>query len=272
MSKVLLVYDDFSELNELELSLKKVGFDIVGLTNEFSIRDQVISFNPDIVICNGVSTRVNSISIGKKLKEMTRWNGKTVLIIPKSYDVSAEEMSKVRMDMLLETPLAMTRLIQVIAKLLGQNDQAILEKLIKSFTSDKTENNQTQIKKEDPLKSDSQSKTNDPFAELISELSNDIIVKGSVQDQDKITINEASLKLNQELQAISAKSKERVSKYNQFLSGLKLYPESTITKVNAKKELNNLKKDWDNKELEDQDEERRKFVNLLFQSENDNKK
>ena len=69
MSKVLLVYDDFAELSNLDSALKKVGFDVIALTNEYTIKDQVVTFNPDVIVVCGDSSRVSTLSVGKKLKE-----------------------------------------------------------------------------------------------------------------------------------------------------------------------------------------------------------
>jgi hypothetical protein len=139
MSKILLVYDDFAELNATELSLKKCNFDVIGLTNEYTIKDQVVTFNPDILVGFGQSQRVSSLSIGKKLKEMNRWAGKSVLLFPKGYDLPADDLLRMRMDMLLESPISVIRLIQIICKLMKLDEKAILEKLVKSFAKDRTD-------------------------------------------------------------------------------------------------------------------------------------
>lgn len=139
MSKVLLVYDDFAELTAIDYSLKKVGFDVIALTNEFTIKDQVIAFNPDILICSGSSSRVSTISVGKKVKEMSRWPGKSVLIFPENYEIPPDELIKIRMDMMLEAPVPLTRLIQIIAKLSGQDDQIVIDKLVKTFANENTD-------------------------------------------------------------------------------------------------------------------------------------
>ncbi len=137
MSKILLVYDDFAELNATELSLKKCGFDVIGLTNEYTIKDQIISFNPDILVGFGNTQRVSSLSIGKKIKEMGRWSGKSILLFQKGYEIPAEDLLLMRMDLLLETPVSVIRLIQIISKLLKLDEKAIIEKLAKSFAMDK---------------------------------------------------------------------------------------------------------------------------------------
>jgi hypothetical protein len=137
MSKILLVYDDFAELNATELSLKKSGFDVIGLTNEYTVKDQIVAFNPDILVGFGNTQRVGSLSVGKKIKDMNRWTGKSVLIFPKGYELPADELIRMRMDMLLESPISVIRLIQIICKLLKLDEKSVIEKLAKSFAKDR---------------------------------------------------------------------------------------------------------------------------------------
>ncbi|MCB0368292.1 MAG: hypothetical protein KDD45_02345 [Bdellovibrionales bacterium] len=151
MSKILLVYDDFSELTAIDYSLKKVGFDVIALTNEFTIKDQIVSFNPDLLICNGNSSRVSTVSVGKKIKEMNRWMGKSILIFPQDYEIPPDDLIHIRMDIMLEAPVPLTRLIQVIAKLTAQDEQLIVDKLVKSFTSDKSDQ-QSYLNQDENLK------------------------------------------------------------------------------------------------------------------------
>lgn len=137
MSKVLLVYDDFAELNATELSLKRVGFDVIGLTNEFTIRDQILVFNPDVLVAYGNTQRVSPASVGKKVKEMPRWAGKSVLIFPKGNSPSAEELIRLKMDLMLESPISVVRLLQIICKIVGQDEKVAIEKLAKTFSNDR---------------------------------------------------------------------------------------------------------------------------------------
>src|SRR5690348_17118674 len=105
MVKVLLIYDDYAELTTVEFSLKKVGFDTVGITSEFSTQEKVISLNPDIVVVYGRGPKLTTVGVGKRLKEMTRWTGKSVLIFPQGYKPAAQDLIRVRMDMILEAPV-----------------------------------------------------------------------------------------------------------------------------------------------------------------------
>ncbi|WP_413584626.1 hypothetical protein [Bdellovibrio sp. HCB274] len=132
MSKVLLVYEDYADLMSVESTLKKVGFDVIGLSSEYAISDQIISFNPDVVVGSGKGAKVSSLGVGKRLKEMSRWGGKAVLIFPTNFKPAPQDLIKIRVDMILESPVAPLRIVQVLAKLMGQDEGVLLERLNKA--------------------------------------------------------------------------------------------------------------------------------------------
>ncbi len=350
MSKILLVYDDFAELNATELSLKKCGFDVIGLTNEYTVKDQIVAFNPEILVGFGNTQRVNSLSVGKKLKDMNRWTGKSVLIFPKGYALAAEELIRMRMDMLLESPISVIRLIQIICKLLKMDEKQVIEKLAKSFAKDRNDDLAFASYDSDTLKmiqniqgelesfgadkstlptmsddlaegeiraSVGSSDTNadqpmrppkksffepdtedapvkkqvdvDPFAALISELKGEspqeaeepraaetvaadaksAPTKPALEPEEVLDFNVVGQQIKDEIATSALELSEKMKKYTQMTEGLHLYPESTIKKVKAKKQLNDLKKDWNPDDLEDQDKVRREFVTQLFKPNKD---
>lgn len=61
MKKVLLCYEDFSEMTQVQTILKKIGFDVMVSSSEFSLPEQVLSFRPDLVIGCGKGTKVSTI-------------------------------------------------------------------------------------------------------------------------------------------------------------------------------------------------------------------
>lgn len=132
VTKVLLVYEDMNEMNLTINSLKKVGFDVVGISNEVLLIDQVYSFNPDIVVANGRNVRVSTFSVSQKLREMKQFNGKVALVVPKGTRPSKDELLRMRMDAILEMPLTHERLIQVLSKISGKDAEAQLQKFSKS--------------------------------------------------------------------------------------------------------------------------------------------
>lgn len=139
MNKILLIYDDFAELNTVDYSLKKVGFDVISISSEFALQEKILSFNPEIVIAYARGPKVTSIGVGKRLKEMNRWGGKVLLIFPQGNKPDPQDLIRTRMDLLLEAPIPVTRLIQILAKITNQDDQQLLEKLIKAAAIESAE-------------------------------------------------------------------------------------------------------------------------------------
>jgi len=133
MNKILLVYEDYADLMSVESTLKRVGFDVIGVSSEYSMQDQMLAFNPDVVIGAGRGGKVSSLGVGKRLKEMARWQGKAVLIFQANFKPTPQDLIKIRVDMILEAPVAPMRIVQVLAKLLGHDESALLERLNKSM-------------------------------------------------------------------------------------------------------------------------------------------
>ncbi|MFN8791470.1 MAG: hypothetical protein ACK5Y2_08455 [Bdellovibrionales bacterium] len=136
MLRILLVYDDFQELTRAELMLKKTGFDVVGITSEFSMPEQLLSFNPQVIIAQGQSPKVSSASVGKRLRESLRWDGHSVLIFFPNLKPNPSDILKMRMDVGLEYPVDPAKLVQVLAQLGGLDSAPLLEKMTKSFSQD----------------------------------------------------------------------------------------------------------------------------------------
>ncbi|MBV2167598.1 MAG: hypothetical protein KUL82_02715 [Bdellovibrio sp.] len=133
MNKILLVYEDYADLMSVEGTLKKVGFDVIGLSSEYSMAEQVLAFNPDLVVGAGRGGKVSSLGVGKRLKEMHRWQGKAVLIFPANFKPNPQDLIRIRVDMILESPVPPVRLVQVIGKILGHDEAVLLERLNKAM-------------------------------------------------------------------------------------------------------------------------------------------
>lgn len=136
MSKVLLCYEDFSELMSTQTVLKKVGFDVLPISSEFGLTQQVLSFNPDIVVGYGKGPKVSTVGVGRRLKDMPRWTGSVVLIFPVGAKPGPSDLARIRMDMALEAPLEATRLIQVLANFTNQDAHLLIERMLKSAANE----------------------------------------------------------------------------------------------------------------------------------------
>jgi hypothetical protein len=130
-SKILLVYEEYSDMSGAQSLLQKVGFDVLAISTEYTLSENVLSFNPDIVVASGRGGKVSTVSAGRRLREMTRWQGKVILILPSGYKPNPQDFAKIRADMLLESPIPPLRLMQVVGKMLGIEEHILQERLSK---------------------------------------------------------------------------------------------------------------------------------------------
>lgn len=172
MNKILLVYEEYAELMNAENTLKRVGFDVIGISSEYSVAEQIVAFNPDLVVGSGRAGKVTSMGVGKRLKEMLRWQGRSVLIFPPNFKPSAQDLIKIRADLILESPVPPVRLLQVVAKLLGQDEGVLLEKLNKSMH----------------VESAQKAATGGVFGSKHSTEDEPIVVRGSTEKQSDTTV------------------------------------------------------------------------------------
>lgn len=241
MIKVLLVYEDYNELVLAESFLKKVGFDVVGISNEILVHDQLLSFNPDIVVANGKSQRVSSFSIGQKMKENQRFHGKCIIVVPKDTRPAPQEILKMKMDGILEAPVQPEKLIQVLCRLANTDSANFIDKFQKAKISD-------------PELQTSMMVSSAPGGEST-------YVTGKSQ---KNTQNPIPLRPN----ASSSKpfqDPERIQNYSKFTENVEIdMKRSTHDRKDLKDRQKDLKKDWNFDKLDDLDEQRIQFANALF--------
>lgn len=136
MNKVLLAYEDYAEMMTIQSVLKKVGFDVMTTSNEFALSEMVLSFNPEIIIGYGKGAKLSTIGVGRRLREMPRWTGHVVLIFPAGVKTDPADLARVRMDMALEAPMEVTRLLQVLANYSGQDSRALVERMMKAVAQE----------------------------------------------------------------------------------------------------------------------------------------
>jgi hypothetical protein len=137
MDRVLLIIDDIQYAGHLENTLRKVGFDVETITNEFHMPDKLLSFNPDYIIVKGMGIRVSTENLGKKLKESTKFLGKVILVFPQDRKTSdPEELIKLRMDVLLYEPISALRLANSLLSLTQLDKDTILDRLMRLALTD----------------------------------------------------------------------------------------------------------------------------------------
>ncbi len=110
MDRVLIACDQIQYANHVEMTLRKVGFEVETMTTEFNLSEKLLTFNPDMIIVRGQSAKLSAMSIGKKIKDNLKYSGKVILILAQDQKISPEDLAKVKMDLLLFEPMGALRL------------------------------------------------------------------------------------------------------------------------------------------------------------------
>ncbi len=217
MDRVLLIIDDIQYSRHVEITLRKVGFDVETLGNEFNLSETILTFNPDYVICRGNTSRLSVHSIGRKLKDSSaKFFGKVFLIFPENYKITPDDVTKLRMDMILFDPLSTLKLAMHLFAFSQQDFETVRDKLLKFAITDNTFRNYEQ----GILKS--AGKTLDTEIQIISNMeglsisgeSNTIEVKGTAeQTQDEYLVLAAEQFLTIEPQSETKAATEQESDY-----------------------------------------------------------
>ncbi len=300
-SKILLVYEEYSEMMSIQAILQKVGFDVLGISTEYTLNENVLSFNPDVVVAFGRAGKVTTIGAGRRLREMTRWQGKVILILPAGYKPNPQDFAKIRADMLLEAPIPSLRLMQVIGKMLGLDEALLQERLAKHGTDTGSEDEENIIvsggssfeeKSQEKPKYDFDINSENPRQEkkseqdleaLWNELADnrelnitpeeELAAKSRIGKKVSFDLDERNPefseneleKLARGLQNAHNTEAERVSKYAKFTAKITDFDsQQSLSKIASRKAQKELTKSWNNKEIEGQDDLRRNFTKALF--------
>lgn len=300
MSKVLLVYEDYSEMMTIQSVLKKVGFDSVAISSEFSLSQQILSFNPDIVIGYGKGPKVSTVGVGRRLKEMPRWSGKAILIFPAGAKPDPKDLVKMRMDMALEAPLEVTRLLQVLAHLTGANPQDLVERMMKAVAQEAAAQSAgraaaSEAKRDDQTVFVTGSSTQesgwavkgsqevDEFNRLMgvapapagapvgdrasggtaAPAESSIYVSEGDSGQGPET-STGHLPWSEVLEASKRQVAEKKARYDQILAATPPPAQQRLSRRDTKKAQRELSQGWNSEDLSSQDELRRRFTKALF--------
>ena len=137
MDRVLLIIDDIQYCRHVEMTLRKVGFDVESLNNEFNLSDSVLTFNPEFIICRGNSSRLSTLNVGKKLGESnSKFTGKVILIFAEGFTIPQEDLIRLKMDLLLFEPISTLKLAMSLFSLSGGEVEFVKDKLLKFAITD----------------------------------------------------------------------------------------------------------------------------------------
>lgn len=235
MVRVLLVFEDFNEVTLTETYLRRIGFDVVSITNEILLHDQVLSFNPDVVVAFGKNSRVSSFSIGQKMKDNNRYHSKVIIVVPKDVRPSPDEILRMKMDAILEAPMDPEKLVQTLCKVTGHSPTLYLDKLTKARLSGDADLGKR------------------PF-----------MVNGGGAENAASNPGGKASEANEVVHA-PLNDPERIKKYEKFTKNSNFDIQQSTHERNAVKKLQkDLKKDWDFDKLDEQDRLKREFAEALF--------
>lgn len=292
MDRVLLVIDDIQYNRQVEMTLRKLGFEVESVNNEFSMNEPLLAFNPDYIVVKGQGARLNVLGVAKKLREISNQNNKVILVLPEGTQVTADELFKIRADLILNEPISTLRLVMYLISLSGLDIEFVKEKLLKYAITD----SQFRMGEQQLLKS--AGVTIDSEIELISNIENIeqlnpqpagavkvsaasqievaedvILVKQQTPEEDAaqyVVGDEVKQRLRDELNQSTDELALRIDTYNRLIKGVDQDLKVGLKKRQTKKEFNQLHKDLieenkaDKNSEQSLDSERIKFTKALF--------
>lgn len=262
MAKVLLIYDDYTELMAAENVMRKAGFDVISLSSEVSISEKIIGFNPDLVICQGKSPRLSSFSVGKKLKEMTRWKGKAILGFLAQAKPSAQDILSIRVDLVLEAPMDPVQVVKLGAQLLELSEQSVIEKLERTGQSDaltEAENSLNAFR--------SHSDENIPvFGDVgVDEIQKDLLTQNQNQEkQTEFVDGQLPQNVQSELTHVREKEHDRIVKYQEFIKNISIDAKQSLKRVETRRRQKEISASWNREKITHLDHLRKAFVKAMF--------
>ncbi len=277
MDRVLLIIDDIQYAGHLENTLRKVGFDLETVTNEYHTPEKLMTFNPDYIIVKGTGARVSTDSVGRKLKESTKFLGKVILVFPKDQKTAPDDLIKLRMDVLLFEPISALRLVNSLLSLTSLDKEAIFDKLLRLAQTDpQFRQSEMEILKGTGATIDSEIQLITGREKVAAEpeisLNEDDILNFITPDDKKSAAEMApeddpSLDYKQalleELEAINMDLPSRIESYNRVIKTIDQDLNSGHKKRQTRLVTKKLFESFAPDEVADQDEERKKFVKAL---------
>jgi hypothetical protein len=226
----------------------------------------------------------------------------SILVFPPDAKPSPAELLSMRVDMLLEAPASPMQLLRVVGRFFDLDEAPLLEKLNKSMHFEYSEVNparpndssvKPQTEKE-PIfvtgqvpstKEANQSihvkpnvifstpmKASKPKIATAQEANLEDIEKeligGGVPESEKVegtlSSEELQAKARNDLEKSQKKLSDRMAKYKNMVKDVKIPPEGTVSRSDARRRQKEMAVDWDKRDLEDLDKLRRNFAGALF--------
>lgn len=304
MDRVLLIIDDIQYSRHVEMTLRKVGFDVESINNEYNLTESILTFNPNYIICRGNTNRLSVLNVGKKLKDSSsKFSGKSIMIFSENQKVAPDELLKIRGDLILFDPVSTLKLAMHLFSFSENDFEFVKDKLLKfAITDNQFRNYEQQILKCAGLTIDSEiqlissmdrnphppeEKTysdldalsdNSPSDELIqaeaeiskspAELDKGVDV-GPSFPQSELSVKTID-KINEEIHTLGVELPLRIDSYNHAVKDVEQDLNAGLKKRQTKKAINALKKDLVNEQKIDEKseqklhDERIRYTQALF--------
>jgi DNA-binding response OmpR family regulator len=133
MLRILLVYEDTTELNFTQTFLKKIGLDCMPMSSEVGLSEKLLSFRPEVVVVSGRGSKVNAKDLVVKIRQKYRYIGRVIWLGAGESKPTPVEMDALNLDDFLVSPVTPIQLIEAFAKAGGIDGAALIEKLQRSL-------------------------------------------------------------------------------------------------------------------------------------------
>lgn len=124
--KILLVIEDYHERTYLQTMLKKIGWDVIGLSTELGLSGQVLTFRPDAILLSQMIRRTRGLDISKAIK---RHEGFPKVVLLGSGTLNKEILQLNKVDLFLVSPINNRLLFEFLEKAGGFSAKASLQKI-----------------------------------------------------------------------------------------------------------------------------------------------
>jgi hypothetical protein len=286
MDRVLIAIDQIQFSSHLEMTLRKVGFDVETITTEFNLSEKLLTFNPDMIIARGQSTKLSAFNIGKKIKENLKYTGQIILIFGSDQKIAPNDLEKIKSDMLLFEPIGALKLTVSILNLDPVRKELMLDRLLRMAETDSSFRSQEQsylvshgqdLDREIINVQGKVSAKNDDEILISDEILNNFTNPGIkstnapiIDFKNQQTVSKATQdQIREQLQFVTAELPLRIDNYNHQIKKLDGDLKTGLNKRHTKSELKKhraeLMVDPGQKKLDSLDQEKQKFAKALFQ-------
>lgn len=295
MDRVLLACDQIQYATHVEMTLRKVGYDVETMASEYNLSEKLLTFNPDIVIVRGQSAKLSTLSLGIKLKEQFRFSGKVILILSSESKINPDDLNRAKKDLLLFEPIGALKLAFQVLNFDPQKKELMQDRLLRMAETDATFRTQEQaylVQYDQDLSSEiikvqgGSEKTDSEFVINEEDLKNFTLKKDATSGQNGVVepvekqsaigligheepiSEDIKVKLSHELIQAEAELPLRIDSYNLEISSIDHDLKKGIKKRQSHRIAKELRKEFlvdpGQEKMESLDQEKKRFANALF--------